>query len=342
MNFAAGSAFSPLLLAAVRAGLGLIALLRLGDVWAGAGAILAAALLLGIHRRHAAAGLLAAGLATVPSAADVPLLLLLGFFAGTPEVEAFLLRGPRGDRSWAFTHRGWRGAAWTAMVGGHLLWAASGWLPPGMLRPALPAPLAAAHLVLVGLLALPPARVPAWIVLGGLTLVEASVLVAAWPLAPALLLLQALVLDSRWLPARNDARRPVLLYDGACGLCAAVVRLLLREDASGRLGFSPLQAPVAQAYLRARGLPTADFDSLVFVPDWERPESLPPLLRSEGALAAADEPGGICRVLSWLRILPRAWTDASYRGIARVRGVFGPPSSEPPADVPAWEKRFVR
>ena len=126
------------------------------------------------------------------------------------------------------------------------------------------------------------------------------------------------------------------------GLCAAVVRLLLREDASGRLGFSPLQAPVAQAYLRARGLPTADFDSLVFVPDWERPESLPPLLRSEGALAAADEPGGICRVLSWLRILPRAWTDASYRGIARVRGVFGPPSSEPPADVPAWEKRFVR
>ena len=342
MNFAAGSAFSPLQLAAVRVGLGLLALSRLGEAWSGAGAILAAALLLGIHRRYAAAGLLVAGLTAAPLTSAPSLLGLLLLLVVLPEKEAFRWRGEEGDHGSALMHCGWRFAAWVMLVGAHLLWVASGWLPPGMLTPALPAPLAAAHLVLLGLLAVPPARVPAWLVLGVMTLGEALILAGAWPVAFGLLLLQILTFDSRWFPARDDVRRPVLLYDGECGLCAAVVRLLLREDAAGRLRFSPLQGPAAQAYLRARDLPTSEFDSLVFVPDWERPESLPPRLRSEGAFAAADEPGGICRVLSWLRILPRSWTDAAYSGIARGRGIFGPPERVAPAEDAAWEKRFVR
>ena len=61
-----------------------------------------------------------------------------------------------------------------------------------------------------------------------------------------------------------------------------------------------------------------------------------------GALAAADEPGGLSRLISWFQILPRTWTDAAYRGIARVRGVFGPPGVAAPADDPVWEKRYVR
>lgn len=342
MNFAAGFAFSPLQLAAVRAGAGVMAFIQLGEAWSGAGAVLAAALLLGIHRRYAAAGLLVAGLTAAPVSSAPPLLGLLFLFAVLPETEAFRWRGEGGDGGSALMHRGWRIAAWGMMVGGHLLWAASTWLSLIILRPVLPAPLAGAHLVLLGLLAVTPVRVPAWLVLGVLTFGEAMILTGAWPVAFGLLLLQILTLDFRWLPARDDARRPVLLYDGECGLCAAVVRLLLREDAAGRLRFSPLQGPAAEAYLRARDLPTSEFDSLVFVPDWERPESLPPRLRSEGAFAAADEPGGICRVLSWLRILPRSWTDAAYSGIARGRGIFGPPELVAPAEDAAWEKRFVR
>ena len=65
--------------------------------------------------------------------------------------------------------------------------------------------------------------------------------------------------------------RPVLLYDGECGLCNRLVRLLLRSDRAGRLNYAPLQSEPAQAYLRAQGLPVTDFDSLVFVPDWNQP-----------------------------------------------------------------------
>ena len=70
------SAFSPLQFGIARMLVGAAALVRLGGVWSGAGAVLAAALLLGIHRRYAAAGLLVADLACGASAADVPQLLV--------------------------------------------------------------------------------------------------------------------------------------------------------------------------------------------------------------------------------------------------------------------------
>jgi len=156
-----------------------------------------------------------------------------------------------------------------------------------------------------------------------------------------MVMLHLFTFDPRWLPARRDLRRPVLLYDGACGLCNAVVRFLIREDSSARLRFAPLQGPPAQDYLRKRGLPTQDFGSLVYVPDWEKPESGPHRLRTDGVLAALYELGGVWRVLAWLRLLPAPLRDPVYKLVARTRyalfGVYRPtplPDSE-------WAGRFL-
>lgn len=135
--------------------------------------------------------------------------------------------------------------------------------------------------------------------------------------------------------------RPVLLYDGECGLCNGIVRLLLRSDRQGRLRFAPLQGAAAQGYLRARGLPTTDFDSLVFVPDWEAPERSAPRLRTDGVLAAAAEVGGGWRLVAWLRVLPVWLRDALYRLVARSRhALFGKYRPAPLPD-PAWAERFL-
>ncbi|HWA28388.1 MAG TPA: DCC1-like thiol-disulfide oxidoreductase family protein [Lacunisphaera sp.] len=139
----------------------------------------------------------------------------------------------------------------------------------------------------------------------------------------------------------DAAAMPVLLFDGECGLCNAVVRLLLRTDQQGRLHFAPLQGPPAQAYLRARGLPTADFDSLVFVPDWKQPQAWPPRLRTDGALAAAAEIGGAWQAITWLRVLPRWLRDPFYKVVARFRyAVFGEYRPKPLPN-PEWAKRFL-
>ena len=136
-------------------------------------------------------------------------------------------------------------------------------------------------------------------------------------------------------------RQPVLLYDGECGLCNRLVRLLLQADKNGRLYYAPLQSEVGQNYLRTQGLPTQDFDSIVFVPDWT---DSPPgrfLLRTSGALAAAAEVGGIWRLISWLRIVPAWLRDPFYKLIARTRYASFGKYRPSPLPKPEWEKRFL-
>lgn len=117
---------------------------------------------------------------------------------------------------------------------------------------------------------------------------------------------------------------PVLLFDGECGLCQACVRFLIRIDEHERLRFAPLQGSQAQAYLRAQGLPTRDFDSLVFVPDWSDRRVGAYRLRTDGALAACAVVGGVGREIANLRALPSWLRDALYRVVARSRyALFG-------------------
>jgi predicted DCC family thiol-disulfide oxidoreductase YuxK len=133
-----------------------------------------------------------------------------------------------------------------------------------------------------------------------------------------------------------------LLFDGECGLCNRVVRLLLRLDRRGVLWFAPLQGPSAQEFLAAHGLPTQDFSTLVFVPDWKqrgRPEFR---LRTDGVIAALWHCGGIGRGLAaLLNVFPRWIRDAGYRLVSRTRyKIFGPWRACP-LPRPEWRERFL-
>ncbi len=140
----------------------------------------------------------------------------------------------------------------------------------------------------------------------------------------------------------SPASGPVLLYDGDCGLCNRVVRLLLRLDRAERLRFARLQGEAGQAYLRAHGLPAADFDSLVFVPDWSRREQREFLLRTDGVIAALRVCGGVATELAAvLEVVPVRWRDAGYRLVARWRyRIFGQWRPRPLAR-PEWAERFL-
>ena len=135
---------------------------------------------------------------------------------------------------------------------------------------------------------------------------------------------------------------PVLLFDGECGLCQRTVRILLRLDRRGVLRFAPLQVPAAQGYLRAHGLPTEDFDSLVWIPEWARRERAEFALRTDGALAALRATGWVGRVIAAPgMVLPRSWRDAAYRGVARWRyRIFGEWQPQTPIK-PEWAARFL-
>jgi predicted DCC family thiol-disulfide oxidoreductase YuxK len=101
---------------------------------------------------------------------------------------------------------------------------------------------------------------------------------------------------------------------------------------------------VAQAYLRRHGLPVADFDSLIFVPDWSRRDRPEFLVRTAGAVAALRVTGGgpARFAAGLLGLMPEPLRDAGYRGVARGRHwVFGEWHDRPLARA-EWAERFLR
>ena len=133
---------------------------------------------------------------------------------------------------------------------------------------------------------------------------------------------------------------PVLLFDGECGLCNALVRFLLRRDRAARLRFATLQGVYGQAALKRLGLPASDFDSLVFLP---KGDEGPGLLRTDGALGAlAELGGGWAKAARRARCMPPGFRDTVYRAVARTRyAIFGRHRGAPLAADAGWADRFL-
>lgn len=113
--------------------------------------------------------------------------------------------------------------------------------------------------------------------------------------------------------------RPVILYDGVCGLCDRYVQFVLARDRQRRFRFAPLQGPFAAEALSRHGLRGPDApDSMVLVegPLGARERVR---LRSDAVLAIAAGLGGAWRLTGVLRLIPRFARDAVYAVVARVR-----------------------
>ncbi len=159
-------------------------------------------------------------------------------------------------------------------------------------------------------------------------------------LTMGMLMLHAFTFDPAWFPARAKiGRRPVLFYDGDCGLCNAVVRFLLREDDGAVLRFAPLQGPTGQKLLKRAGLPTEDFDSIVFTPDIDGERRY---LRTRGVIGVLDTLGGVWRVIAWTAwLVPGFLRDIAYKIVARTRYAFFGAYKPSPLPDPRWAERFI-
>ncbi len=142
--------------------------------------------------------------------------------------------------------------------------------------------------------------------------------------------------STRRLPGEGA---PLLLFDGDCGLCNALVRFLMGRDRRRRLWFAPLQGEYGQQTLIRLGLPTADFDSLVFLPDASRDGFK---LKFPGAAAVLQElPGGWCRLGRVVAWIPAPVGNVVYVLVARTRyAIFGENRPRPWPDED-WASRVI-
>lgn len=111
---------------------------------------------------------------------------------------------------------------------------------------------------------------------------------------------------------------PLLLYDGACGLCAASVQFILRHERRHVLTFAPLESGLGRS-IRGRHPELATVDSMIWVEPDDRGERERVFVRSAAALRAARYLGGPWRLALLGYLVPRPLRDAAYDFIARHR-----------------------
>jgi len=115
-------------------------------------------------------------------------------------------------------------------------------------------------------------------------------------------------------PAPPD--RPIVFFDGVCGLCNRFVDWVITRDGRGHFVFAPLQGSTA----RAMGVEPRTADpalwSIVLVDGSGVRE------RSDAVLLIATELGGVYRLATTLRWIPRPLRDWLYDRIARRRYRF--------------------
>jgi predicted DCC family thiol-disulfide oxidoreductase YuxK len=109
---------------------------------------------------------------------------------------------------------------------------------------------------------------------------------------------------------------PILLYDGACGVCSEAVQWVLAHEKAHSLRFAPLESALGNE-LRALAGVAADVDSVLWVE--RRDGRVHADIRSTALLRVVGYVGGPWRLLTALRVVPALIRDAAYRAFAKVR-----------------------
>ena len=117
--------------------------------------------------------------------------------------------------------------------------------------------------------------------------------------------------------------KPILLFDGVCGLCDRLTQFLLKRDTHDRLLFASLQSEFAAAILNRHGKDTRDLDTVYVVKDFEQSTEVL-LARSDAILFVLKQIGGVWSLTAVAHVLPKWLRDRAYNLVARNRyKVFG-------------------
>ena len=110
----------------------------------------------------------------------------------------------------------------------------------------------------------------------------------------------------------------LILYDGVCALCNALVRFTLPRDRKDRFRFAPLQGDFARAALDRLGRSPDDLDSFYVIENYEGPRSR--ALDRDRAAIFVLERLGFPWVLAWtFNVIPGFLRRPVYNFVARRR-----------------------
>lgn len=115
----------------------------------------------------------------------------------------------------------------------------------------------------------------------------------------------------------------LVLYDGVCVLCHGLVCFLLQRDRVDEFRFAALQSDLARRVLEGYGVNSAQLSTVCVVAGYGSAAEVL-LVKSAAVLYAAARLGGVWKLASVGRVVPRVVRDWFYDIVARYRyRVFG-------------------
>ena len=111
---------------------------------------------------------------------------------------------------------------------------------------------------------------------------------------------------------KNPPQKPIIFFDGVCGMCNTFVSLVLRADRRQTFLFAPLQGTTARDLLPPLSQDAREW-SLIYVDEAGVHD------QSDASLEIYRRLGGLWHLLGLARILPARLRNPVYRIIARNR-----------------------
>ncbi|WP_161794244.1 thiol-disulfide oxidoreductase DCC family protein [Demequina sediminicola] len=134
--------------------------------------------------------------------------------------------------------------------------------------------------------------------------------------------------------------RPIVIFDGDCGLCNGFVAWLIRHDPHEQFTITGSAGDVGRAALAAMGLPQDIAASTLVIATAQGP-----LTQSDAVLGVARRLGWPWKVLGAGAIVPRTWRNGLYNSVAARRSRRPAEDSAcgtPPPDlVRSWRRRLA-
>lgn len=111
----------------------------------------------------------------------------------------------------------------------------------------------------------------------------------------------------------EDLTSPVILYDGVCNFCNAIVNFTIRKDKGRKILFAPVQSKEARILLRSLKEHFVCLNTVYLIKDKKVYKRSTAVFKT---LALLPYPW---KALSWLSILPVWLTDFVYNVISKNR-----------------------
>jgi predicted DCC family thiol-disulfide oxidoreductase YuxK len=133
----------------------------------------------------------------------------------------------------------------------------------------------------------------------------------------------------------KDSGHPLVIFDGVCNYCCAVVNFIIERDPRGVFRFAPFQSGAAKSILAKYNYPTGSLDTFVLI------EGGKLYTKSEAGLRVQKLLGGIHKLLYAFIIVPTPIRDAVYDYIARNRYKWYGKKDECMIPTPEIRDRFL-